>query len=279
MNKILIIFFFSLFFILGCDDNSSHNPTLPQETPTPRPTATPKPTPTPTPTPTPLPFTGSVTIVAFGDSITAGQGSSFGGYPTILEQDLESAVGGTITVFNQGKPGINSSEGVSLINKVLPNRGIVLIMLGTNDVVNPGECPIPFDCHTLDNLKQMLDISRSRGVVPILATIPPVNPQGREAASEPDVEDLNNGIRALAMQEQVILAEVHDTMVLAGGSDLSSLFSDGVHPNDEGYRVIAQAWLDAFATSNVLQQFKIELRKLHSFKKFITTRLPGLPYR
>lgn len=270
MNKIPIILFVSLVFISGCEDNSSRTPTLPRETPTPRPTATPKPTPTPTPTPTPLPFKGSVTIVAFGDSITAGQGSSFGGYPTLLEQDLESAVGGTITVFNQGKPGINSSDGVSLINSVLPNKGIVLIMLGTNDVVNPGECPVPFDCHTLDNLKQMLDISRSRGVVPILATIPPVNPKGREAASEPDVEDLNNGIRALAMQEQVILAEVHDAMILAGGNDLASLFSNGVHPNDQGYRVIAQAWLDAFATSNVLQQFKIELRKLHSFKKSTT---------
>lgn len=258
MNKLLIILFL-LLFISGCD-NEHNNPILsltPVPTRTPFPTPTPLPTPTPTPTPTPLPFEGTATIVAFGDSITFGDGSNSGGYPPILEQKLRSSIGGNIILDNEGIPGLTTPEGVNEIGREIRDGDLVLIMLGTNDVNNPAGCPIPFDCQTISSLREMVNIARSQGVIPILATIPPVNPNGRLAASKPNVDALNADIRSLALEEQVVLAEVHDAMILAGGNNLSSLFADGVHPNDRGYEVIAQAWFDAFAASNILQQLKV----------------------
>ena len=81
---------------------------------------------------------------------------------------------------------------------------------------------------------------------PILGTLPPVNPNytdrnasGRNAW----VKRVNDAIRVLAQQEQVAIAEIHAEFEKQ--PSLPPLFTDFVHPNNEGYRLIAKAFFEA----------------------------------
>jgi lysophospholipase L1-like esterase len=53
----------------------------------------------------------------------------------------------------------------------------------------------------------------------------------------------NELIRALAREEGALLVDLH--AAFQRSADPSSLFSDHVHPNDDGYDVIATAYFEA----------------------------------
>jgi lysophospholipase L1-like esterase len=53
----------------------------------------------------------------------------------------------------------------------------------------------------------------------------------------------------MAAEENTIVADVHAAMMAAG--PLPDQFTDHVHPNDEGYRVIAQAFFEALTNSSL----------------------------
>jgi lysophospholipase L1-like esterase len=185
--------------------------------------------------------------LAFGDSITWGEGSSDGsGYREYLKEHLRS-YWGAAEVSNDGIPGTKSIVGQGRIGSSLVTHrpAYVLILYGTNDWNEP-ECRNDFPCYTVDALLSMVQDARSAGVFPILGTIPPVNPNyvDKEAADRNDwVTRMNDLVRAMARQQQVPIAEIHGAFLKQ--SSLPSLFSDFLHPNDEGFRLIEQAFFDA----------------------------------
>jgi lysophospholipase L1-like esterase len=186
--------------------------------------------------------------LAFGDSITAGDGSSTGdGYTRHLEEDLR-AFWGKASVSKDGVPGTKSNKGAARLGTSLNQArpAYVLILYGTNDW-NDGECrDASFPCYTIDSLRAMIDRTRGFGAFPIVGTIPPVNPNwvDRFPTQRNDwVKRMNDEIRAMAQQENVAVAEIHGAFLKQ--PSLPPLFSDYLHPNDAGYQLIKGAFFAA----------------------------------
>jgi lysophospholipase L1-like esterase len=185
--------------------------------------------------------------LAFGDSITAGDGSTDGeGYPDDLRAQLRS-FWGKADIPVDGEPGTRSNAGRSRLPGELAFQrpAYVLILYGTNDWNEP-QCRSAFPCYTIDMLRDMVQDTRSAGAFPIVGTIPPVNPQyaDRQPTERNDwVRRMNELIRQMAAQERAQVAEIHGDFMRQ--PSLPPLFFDFLHPNDAGYQVIQQAFFRA----------------------------------
>jgi lysophospholipase L1-like esterase len=190
------------------------------------------------------------TYLAFGDSITWGQGSSDGsGYADELEADLR-AFWGKATVMKDGAPATKSNKGESRLGASLnaARPAYVLILYGTNDWNEP-ECREEFPCFTITALRSMVLQTRDAGAFPVVGTIPPVNPTftDRDPQERNDwVRRMNDLVRTMAKEERAAVAEIHGDFLKQ--SSLSSLFADYLHPNDTGFRVIASSFFTAITT-------------------------------
>ena len=185
--------------------------------------------------------------LAFGDSITWGEGSSDGsGYVDWLRADLRS-YWGKADVAKDGLPGSKSNKGETRIGIALNTTrpAYVLILYGTNDWNEPA-CRNSPPCFTVDSLRSMVQQARDAGAFPVVGTIPPVNPSyvDKDAAARNDwVKQMNVFVRTMATQERVAIAEIHGDFLKQ--SSVPSLFADDKHPNDTGYRVMSRSFFDA----------------------------------
>lgn len=185
--------------------------------------------------------------LAFGDSITWGQGSSDGtGYVDVLQADLR-AFWGKAGVTKDGVPGTKSNKGESRLGTSLSTHrpAYVLILYGTNDW-NDAECRSEFPCYTITSLRSMVLQTRDAGAFPVVGTIPPVNPSyaDREWQERNDwVKRMNDLVREMARQERAAVAEIHGDFLKQ--PSLPPLFTDFLHPNDTGFRVITSSFFNA----------------------------------
>lgn len=184
--------------------------------------------------------------LAFGDSLTVGEGSSDGnGYRLKLQSRLHGSLG-RAEVINAGQSGRDSRNGAARIpgkNGLLHRPAYTLILYGTNDW-NDQSCQSSpaAACFTIDSLQTIVDEVKARQSIPVLATLPPVNPAinpGRNVWND----EMNELIKALARSEGAILADLNAAFKARGS--LPALFSDDVHPNDAGYDVMADTFLKA----------------------------------
>ena len=183
--------------------------------------------------------------MAFGDSITRGDGGTAGGYPADLQSRLAAHFGGAF-VNNRGADSTNSFEGVERVRRNLNSRpAYTLILYGTNDW-NAPECQDNPNCHTVDNLRLIVVNVKLFRSLPFLATIPPSNPSMNPASRNKWVADVNNLVRPMAREQGAFLVDVEKAFLNQGG-DLSRFFSDHVHPNDAGYQLISQTFFEAIA--------------------------------
>jgi len=191
---------------------------------------------------------GSVRIIGFGDSITAGRPYSdlvgggrhnYGGYEPPLVQLLDDD-GLEAYVYNWGVGGETTPEGVNRIDIVLSTQAsdYILIMEGTND-----QWEGISESTTATNLEVMIDKCRAAGTRPILGNLTPAD---RDTGNQiPNV--YNPAIsRMVADKEKVEKIEVelvdHYSAVVDRWDELHA---DPVHPNLEGYRAIAQTWFNS----------------------------------
>jgi lysophospholipase L1-like esterase len=181
-------------------------------------------------------------VVAIGDSITFGVldtnvpgcGGSYrglGGFCPIL-QSLTGK-----TVINEGVCGEESFDGVDRINDVLRRwrPGVILIDYGVNDLFYPTNSVI-------DNLRIMVDAARRNHTVPILGTLVPA--ARGYAWLNPDIERVNAQIRALCAEQGLECADHYAAFESDPRfrSDSEALTSDDLHPNHEGYVLMAKTW-------------------------------------
>jgi len=184
--------------------------------------------------------------LAYGDSITRGDGSSDGnGYPPKL-QNLLGPYFGRAEVRNRGRDADSSAEGVSVIRRTLREEdpAYTLVMMGTNDWTGGAVSGCQVDvslCDTIDNLRTMLDEIKAWHSLPVISTLTPANP-AVNADRNVWIDAMNVEIRTLAQQEGALLVDANAAFKAHG--DVSALFADGIHPNDAGYDVLAQAWFD-----------------------------------
>jgi lysophospholipase L1-like esterase len=186
--------------------------------------------------------------LAYGDSITRGDGSSDGkGYPPKL-QNLLGPWFGRAEVRNRGRDADTSAEGadIPVIRGTLRQEdpAYTLVMMGTNDWTGGALSGCQDDvslCDTIDNLRTILDEVKAWHSLPVISTLTPSNP-AVNADRNVWIDAMNQEIRTLAQQEGALLVDANAAFKAHG--DLSALFADGIHPNDAGYDVLAQAWFD-----------------------------------
>jgi lysophospholipase L1-like esterase len=185
--------------------------------------------------------------VAFGDSITRGDGAAPAqSYPTRLQQRLIAHFGDAF-VNNRGGDGTNTFEGIERFRRNVPANepAYTLILYGTNDWHDPScqnETP---QCFTVANLRTIVRSVKAEGSLPFLATIIPVNPTLNGQGRNDWVDGVNTQLKAMAAAEGAFLVDLNQAF--KNQPSLPALFDDGVHPNAAGYDVIAQGFFEAIA--------------------------------
>ncbi|HEY3121940.1 MAG TPA: SGNH/GDSL hydrolase family protein [Vicinamibacteria bacterium] len=182
------------------------------------------------------------TYLAFGDSITHGDGSSDEmGYRGRLQQMLQQQLG-RATIFDEGQPSSKSAHGADRIGSQLDRYrpAYVLIHYGTNDYNRQG-CPP--DCQTPENIRIMIRQARAAQTLPFVATIIPVNPDLSPDGRIQWVASTNERIRTVARDEGAVLVDLYAAFLKE--TSLPALFSDHIHPNDRGYTIMATEFFKA----------------------------------
>lgn len=140
---------------------------------------------------------------------------------------------------NRGAGGELVQDGANRIADTLrgDRPSFILIMEGTN---NASRCDDP--AVIVGALRTMVERAKANKTVPILGAIPP-NFRNDPCAHDV-IDSSNNLIRGLASAEGIVLAEIFN------GMNDRNLFGlapdrDPLHPNDQGYRVMANIWLNA----------------------------------
>lgn len=167
-------------------------------------------------------------VVFLGDSLTAGHG--LGGdqaFPSIVQQRIASR-GLPIRALNAGVSGDTTAGGVRRLEWLLRQKpDIIVVELGAND----GLRGLPLEM-TEENLRRMVASSREAGAAVLLAGMmmpPNYGP------------DYTEGFRAIyprvAREMRVPLLP----FLLEGvAGDPSLNLADGIHPNAEGHRRVAE---------------------------------------
>lgn len=168
--------------------------------------------------------------VAMGDSITAGGAVS---YPVVLSRMLRK------TIANRGVPGSHSAEGAAEVRRLLTihKPGYLLILYGANDVVHFRERD-----QYIANLRTMVRAAKENGTVPVLATMTPMTREHSRFSST--VRAFNVKVRELAKSEGVALCDLELHFMAAGAMWGTLLKEDGLHPDEQGTRLIAKCFYD-----------------------------------
>jgi len=188
-------------------------------------------------------------VVAFGNSITAGVGdsnypSSAAGYPFRLEGLLKSSFPDVI-VLNRGVPGEETNQGEARLPAVLrrDDPDYVLILEGVNDILDSGASDAG---RIVKDLEAMVVEVKEYGAIPLIASLLPT--KGKWDWRNEVIVVLNPMIETMALRQQITFVDQHAAFM--SEPDYKALLSsDGLHPNDEGYAVMSQAWYEGMLTS------------------------------
>ena len=193
-------------------------------------------------------------FLAFGDSITTGVFSSnfslattsgiSTSYPAQLEALLmERYPDQPITIINTGLAGETSPEGRARAPRVLGawNPEVMMLLEGINDLLNIGPA------QTANDLEAIARSAQSRGVLVLIATLTPIGDSKASGRSgiRAAADDLNQRIRQIA--RDLNLGPVVDLFGAFDGRP-SLLGDDGLHPTADGYRVMAEEFMDAIVS-------------------------------
>ncbi|OGL46276.1 MAG: hypothetical protein A2161_14890 [Candidatus Schekmanbacteria bacterium RBG_13_48_7] len=193
--------------------------------------------------------------VAFGDSITGGYGSStFGkdlpGYQKYLKTMLIDFYGYS-EIITKWIPGGYTIDGATIMESVLINYkpSMILILFGTHDTVI-AQVEIQ---DMINNINTMVTEAFARGTLPVLGTIPPVNPASQHYKRQAIIGEFNTELKKYCDQKGIILADINGYFWAAANEEenkLPQFFYDSEHSNDKGYEIMAQAWFDAIIAKN-----------------------------
>lgn len=170
-----------------------------------------------TPTYTNLPPRATGDWVAFGDSLTAGFGASEGyDYPTLLSKNIGRKI------LNKGVPSETTENALGRVEEIVRLQPrVVLLCFGGND----GLQQLPME-KTFANLSAIIDRLQEGGSFVVLVGVRSASVRDRYAKS----------FKALAAEKHVLYVP----NILSGVLGTPNLMSDYVHPNDEGYRAMAE---------------------------------------
>lgn len=204
----------------------------------------------------------ATTFMAFGDSVTAGEitspiaGSSRQGgfpnfilrvvssasYPTVLQSLMAArytAQAPVIEVRNEGLSGElarDASAQARLAQALATHRpGVVLLMHGYNDIIDPSVLS-----STATAIAVMAAEARNRGARVFIANLAPSRTTGANARPASSVTGFNERLLTVIRGEGATLVDIHGAILPAVNTYIGI---DGLHPNEAGYRKIAETFL------------------------------------
>ena len=116
---------------------------------------------------------------------------------------------------------------------------VVVILAGTNDIAgNTGPSTLEM---IEDNLASMTELAQANRIKVVLASVLPVFDYPWKPGLEPAprIVALNAWIRNYAVQHGAAYLDYHSAMADQRQGMRAELSSDGVHPNEAGYRIMA----------------------------------------
>ena len=162
-------------------------------------------------------------IICFGDSLTFGTGAPFGrSYPDQLAEMIGRPV------INSGIPGDTTSRALVRLERDVLSKSprIVLITLGGNDLRNGVDKKTAFR-----NLKEIVEAIQAQNALVVIGGLKLLFwDRGYEAEYE-----------KLAEETGILL--IPD--ILGGLIGNGELMHDTIHPNGEGYKIMAQKFYEA----------------------------------
>ena len=164
------------------------------------------------------PLGDDAVILAFGDSLTFGTGASKQqAYPAQLQALISRKV------INAGIPGEVSTTGLRRLPALLKQHqpDLVIICHGGNDILRRQDLQ-----QTSDNIQRMIDISRSHGAEVLLVGVPEFGIFLSSAEFYTQLADDNR-----LPIENTVLSDV---------LKVAAYKSDQIHPNADGYEVMAK---------------------------------------
>ena len=166
-----------------------------------------------------VPLAPNTIVLAFGDSLTYGTGTSRDkAYPAVLESLIH------YSVINAGVPGEISKKGLQrlggLIDRYRP--GLIIICHGGNDILRKLDIK-----QTSNNIQQMIDLARQNNSQVVLIGVPEF---GLFLDSSPIYQQLADK-NQLPIENDIV------------GDILgnNALKSDHIHPNTKGYQLLAES--------------------------------------
>ena len=115
----------------------------------------------------------------------------------------------------------------------------VVILAGTNDIAgNTGPSTLEM---IEDNLQSMTEIAKANGIRVVLSSVLPVfeYPWRKGLEPAPKIVALNAWLKDYASRAGAVYLDYHSAMADARQGLPPALSSDGVHPNEAGYRIMA----------------------------------------
>jgi len=181
----------------------------------------------------------NIKVACIGDSITNGGGKSEAAFfPVQLDQIL----GQDYEVLNCGESGATmQTDGdkpywkqKDLYNVFVYQPDIVVIMLGTNDSKTQNWNASSFE----RDYQIMIDTLQSMKSSPeiLLCTPPPAYSSAWNISDSIITTELIPIVKNLAKKNGLEVIDVYNSM-----TNMSDLFPDGIHPDDEGKKIMATA--------------------------------------
>lgn len=171
-------------------------------------------------------------IVAFGDSLTSGFGASAQlSYPSHLERKTG------LIVINAGVNGETSSEGIHRLPLFLEHKpDLVILCHGGNDILQKLS-----SVELKKNLLAMIGMIKQSGSEVMLVGVPDFTLFGFDTYEVYDEVADETGV-------------IYEDDVLRYIELRSALKSDYIHPNEKGYEVMADAFIEVLIEKNLLNK-------------------------
>jgi lysophospholipase L1-like esterase len=178
--------------------------------------------------PIPAPISAQTVVAALGDSITEGS-------PGLTGWDQWAArANPDVAIRNCGIYGQRTDEIAARLDDCARGADVLIVQGGINDIVQGRDVTV-----AAANLRRMVQRGKELGLRVALANVLPWNNGWPDA--EPEIRRLNELVAEIARDEQVVLLPFHDTLEdpERPGRMREELTYEGDHPNEDGYRLLA----------------------------------------
>lgn len=201
--------------------------------------------------------TAPIVVAALGDSITEGATATLGAerdWPSMLARRFEATCPGRFVVLNQGISGNRlldhgrSHSGLARLDRdilALPQIDYVILLEGINDIRHGGDPAKPGRnaADMVQGYRQLVARLRDHGVKAVAGTLTPF--KGSERYDAPSSE-ARRVLNAFIRDEGAFDGVVDFDAAVRDPADPESFRAgaarpDMLHPNDEGYRLMAEA--------------------------------------